>query len=262
MKDYLIRAFNQLNQDFYAQISEDFSESRNFFWSGWEKVLEILPKKQGLKVLDIACGNGRFSQFLEKNLNGSFNYLGLDNSKELLEIARNKYKKQQFQYFDLVNNYLENKKIILETKEKFDLIAIFGLSHHLASFKIRKALLQSVKNNLSEKGLIIISNWQFAKEQDRFAKNTLNLKKILQNGKINIWQKIKLFFLSINLERNDFLLDWRKGDKANQVFRYCHQINEEEMTKIAKESDLKIVDSFFADGKSNRLNQYFVLAAL
>lgn len=262
MNNYLIKAFNQLNKDFYAQISEDFSESRNFFWSGWKKVLEILPKKQNLKILDIACGNGRFSEFLEKNLSSNFSYLGLDNSKELLGIAKNKHTKQQFQYFDLVDNYLENKKIILESREKFNLIAIFGLSHHLASFKLRKSLLESVKSNLSEGGLIVISNWQFAKEQDRFEKNTLNLKRILQNGEINLWQKIKLIFLSINLEKNDFLLDWRKGEKANQVFRYCHQINEEEMIEIARESGLKVVDSFFADGKSNRLNQYFVLAAL
>ncbi len=262
MKNYLIKAFNQLNQDFYAQISEDFSDSRNFFWSGWEKILEVSPKKQNLNVLDIACGNGRFSEFLEKNICGDFTYLGLDNSKELLRIAKNKHVKQEFKYFDLVDNYLKNQKIILETKEKFNLITIFGLTHHLASFKLRRSLFESVKSSLSKGGLIIVSNWQFAKEQDRFEKNILNLKKILKNSKINIWQKIKLIFLSINLEKNDFLLDWRKGEKANQVFRYCHQINEEEMIEIAKGSGLKVVDSFFADGKSNRLNQYFVLAAL
>lgn len=262
MQKGLIKALNQLNRDFYAQISEDFSETRNFSWQGWEKIIKYLPKKQSLQVLDIACGNGRFAEFLSKNLGDKFTYLGLDNSKELLKIAQNKYQKQQFNNFDLVKNYLKNGKIILETQEKFDLIAIFGLSHHLASFALRSELLGSLKNNLSDSGIIAISNWQFAKEQNRFAKNTLNFKKILENQKINLWQKIKLCWLLLNLEKNDFLLDWRKGEKANQVFRYCHQIDEAEMLQIAKENNLRLIDKFFADGKSNILNQYFVFAAL
>ncbi len=263
MRKYLIKAFNQLNQDFYNQISNDFSETRNFAWHGWDELMKQLPKKQNLKVLDIACGNGRFVEFLEKNLGeNNFSYLGLDNSAGLLKIAKNKFEKQQFNYFDLVNNYLENQKISLNTKEKFDLITVFGLSHHLASSQLRNELLKSLKNNLSENGVIVISNWQFANEQERFQKNTINWQKIIGNSKINLWQKIKLIFLLINLEKNDYLIDWRKGEKTNQVFRYCHQIDEIEMIKIAKENNLKIINNFFDDGKSSKLNQYFIFTAL
>jgi len=262
MNKWLIKALNQLNQDFYQQVSVDFSTSRNFSWDGWEIIFQQLPKKQNLKVLDIACGNGRFIEFLEKKLNNNFDYLGLDNSKELLKIAKNRFPKKQFNYFDLVDNYLINQKIIIENKKKFDVIVLFGLSHHLPSFELRNELFKSLKNNLNKKGLIIVSNWQFANEQGRFAKNILSWRKIIKNPKINLWQKIKLIFLLLNLEKNDYLLDWRKGEKANQVFRYCHQIDEEEMRKIAKENHLQPVNRFFADGKSGKLNQYFLLKAL
>jgi SAM-dependent methyltransferase len=262
MQKGLIKALNQLNHDFYAQISEDFSETRNFAWQGWEKVFKYLPQKQNLQVLDIACGNGRFVEFLEKKLKNNFTYLGLDNSQELLKIAKNKFPKQRFEFFDLVENYLKNKEIIIENKKKIDLIVLFGISHHLPSFALRNELLKSIKNNLNTNGLIVISNWQFAQEQRRFAKNILDWKKIAENSKINLWQKIKLIFFLLNLETGDYLLDWRKGKKADQVFRYCHQINAEEMQKIATENHLQVIDRFFADGKSDKLNQYFLLKAL
>lgn len=258
MEKFLLKALNQLNRDFYQQISTDFSESRNFAWSGWSRVLPHLAKNRQVKILDLACGNGRLVEFLEQNLTLNFLYLGLDNSNDLLKIATSKYSKHQFTKFDLVENYLQNKKIILPSTEKFDLIAIFGLSHHLFSLAFRKELLSTMRKYLADDGIIVISNWQFAKEKNRFEKNILSKQKIIRNPKINLWQKIKLLFLLLNLQKNDFLLDWRKGANADKAFRYCHQIDEAEMKLIAKGSGLKLIDQFFADGKSAQLNQYFI----
>lgn len=262
MRKELIRKLNRLNQNFYQQVSQDFSETRNFSWQGWHKILKFLPNKKKLKVLDIACGNGRLVDFLNKELDDNFNYLGLDNSQALLQIARNKYRKDKFANFDVIADYLLNKKITLPSAKKFDLIVAFGLTHHLPSFKLKQAFLTALSNNLSKDGIIFISNWQFAKEQTRFKKNALNLQKIIQNTKINILEKLKLIYLLLSLRKNDYLLDWRRGKQANKIFRYCHYITKQEMTKLAKKSRLKIIDSFFADGKSKILNQYFVLAAL
>ena len=158
MQKGLIKTLNQLNHDFYSQISEDFNASRNFSWQGWEEITKHLLKKQNLKVLDIACGNGRFVEFLEKKLPNNFVYLGLDNSNELLKIAQNKFPKQRFEFFDLIKNYLTNKKIIFNTKEKFDLIVSFGLSNHLPSTRLREEFLQSLKSKLNRNGLIVIRN--------------------------------------------------------------------------------------------------------
>lgn len=51
-----------------------------------KRVNEILSAWKGKKVLDLCCGYGRYSEHFD-------NYLGVDFSKEMIELARQKYKK-------------------------------------------------------------------------------------------------------------------------------------------------------------------------
>ena len=40
MKIKTIKQLNQLNQDFYNTIADDFSDTRQYFWKGWRHLLE------------------------------------------------------------------------------------------------------------------------------------------------------------------------------------------------------------------------------
>lgn len=265
MKRKIISKLNDLNNQFYELSSSDFSATRNFSWQGWNQLLPFFKKKvngQYPYILDLGCGNGRLLEFLHIHLGQKFTYLGLDSSKSLLEIAKNKYKQHNFKHFDLIQKYLNSGKIILPSAEKFDLIVFFGLTHHLPSSTLRQQLFGDLKKYLNKDGLLIVSNWQFAAEPERFMKNTLTFSKIWQNQKIKLLSKLKLFFLWLNLEKDDYILDWRKGKQADMVFRYCHFLTEAEMENLSKESDFQIISTFSADGKSSKLNQYFVLQAL
>ena len=62
-----------------------------------------------------------------------------------------------------------------------------------------------------------------------------------------------------SLEENDCLLDWRRGEAKNKAFRYCHFLDEKEMGDLISGTGLKIEKKFFADGKSEKLNQYYIL---
>lgn len=262
MKEKIISKLNELNHQFYELSGVDFSATRNFSWQGWNQLLPFFKRKVANRyphILDLGCGNGRLLEFLQIHLGQKFTYLGLDSSKSLLEIAKNKYDEYHFQHFDLIQKYLNYGKIILPSAEKFDLIVLFGLTHHLPSLTLRQQLFSDLKKYLNKDGLLIVSNWQFAAEPDRFLKNTLTLSKIWQNQKIKLSDKLKLFFLWLNLEKNDYILDWRKGQHADLVFRYCHFLAEEEMQNLSKEAGLEIISTFNADGKSSKLNQYFVL---
>jgi len=268
VQNQTINKLNKLNKDFYQSVADDFSDSRQFFWQGWQRIPQLLEKniknKKKIQILDIACGNARFAQFLKaKNIN--FNYLGLDSSAKLLKIAENTIEREkidgQIIEFDLIANYLENQQINWPLAEQFDLIVVFGLTHHLPSFDLRLIFFQSLKKILNNDGLVIVSNWQFAKD-DRFKKNILNLQKKGKNSKINIFQKIKLKKLLKNLKNNDYLLDWRKKEKnptKKELIRYCHYLDNKASINLFKKADFQILDQFLADGKSHELNHYFVL---
>jgi hypothetical protein len=75
-------------------------------------------------------------------------------------------------------------------------------------------------------------------------------------------QKIKLKKIINNFETNDYLLDWRKKTRIsnkNNLIRYCHYLDENTSQDLFRKAKFQILDQFFADGKSQQLNQYFVL---
>lgn len=268
MQKKTIKKLNQLNQNFYQSVAEGFSDSRQYFWQGWKKIPAFLKnnikKTKKIQVLDIACGNARFAQFLN-NEKIDFDYLGLDNSAKLLEIAQQTLNQDQIKAqlinFDLIDNFLKNKKINWPFTQQFDLIVAFGLTHHLPSAELRLGFFKSLKKLLKKNGLLIVSNWQFAKDQ-RFEKNILNWQKIKNNSKIKFFQKISLQILLHNLEEDDYILDWRKEPKTSnkqQAIRYCHHLDLVASQHLFKKTRFKIIDQYLADGKSQQLNQYFVL---
>ena len=61
---------SELNNDFYRNQAVSFSDTRHAKWPGWERCLDEVRAasrdKQALRVLDIACGNLRFEEYLAK----------------------------------------------------------------------------------------------------------------------------------------------------------------------------------------------------
>jgi SAM-dependent methyltransferase len=263
MKSTIVRALNQLNRQFYQNIGVDFSATRATSWPGWNQLLpfiqEVLRQNNAASVLDFGCGNGRFLDFLRVHFK-RFQYLGIDNSSTLLEIAQSKFTDATFMTFDVVEKYLQGGKILLPTSEKFDLIVLFGVSHHLPSRALRKQLLSDLRSLLTPNGLLVVSNWQFAADWQRFASHRVNWQSIWRNTALSWREKIKAWYLLSHLEEHDYLLDWRTGIRSNEVLRYCHFLDHEEMTGLVDEVGLYVEASFLADGKSGQLNEYFVLS--
>ncbi len=245
MNQQTIKQLNQLNQDFYNTVAKEFDSTRQYFWQGWNILLEqsvvknIINHNNTLNILDLGCGNARFYSFLQQQLpKQKINYLGIDSNQELLNFANSHYQDHtnfQLQKQDIINSLLNNKNFL--NHHTFDLIVSFGVFHHLPSFKLRVKLLQELKQRLNTNGVIALSLWQFP-EYSRFQKKVVKLKELPP------------------LENNDFILDWQRG---KQAYRYCHYLDKAEQKKLIKESKTKLFASFRADGKEQDVNQYLVL---
>ena len=170
MRPATAAALHRVNLDFYERHAEAFSVTRAAPWPGWRRVAaEVEEHNDGAAerptVLDLGCGNGRLARFLEDRWRGGLDYLGLDSSAALLDLAAARGWRAGCRFLrrDLL---LEGLPAELPG-EPFDLIAVFGLMHHLPGAGNRGALLRRAARRLAPGGLLAVSFWQFG-ERERF----------------------------------------------------------------------------------------------
>ena len=63
-------------KDNYEQTAEEFNQTRSYLWPGLQSLKKFV--KNGDKVLDLGCGNGKL-RLLFKDY--QIDYFGVDNSK-------------------------------------------------------------------------------------------------------------------------------------------------------------------------------------
>jgi len=247
MDDTTIKRLANLTTSFYQKTATDFSASRNMAWEGWEQLLPTIStiKSSPTRVLDIACGNGRFAYFLSQKFpKKKFEYVGIDNNDQLLRDA----KKQsvtlnitlQFQKVDIIESLLD-KKELLEDHQKFDLVVAFGFLHHIPGKELREQFFLFIKELCAESGYSVVTFWDFISAQ--------RLEK----------KQVDPDILGIDhnkLDDGDYILDWQRGTAA---LRYANHTTPKERYRLAKASGLELVSEFCADGKEKNLNHYLVL---
>ena len=248
MQNQIIQKLIKINNDFYKNIEDDFDTTRQYAWKGWGRVVEILKsdnefmQNTTLNFLDLGCGNGRFFQFLNKTFNDvskqKITFSGIDSNEFLLNKAKNNFPKQNWINFDLITNF---KQITINQNTKFDVVTMFGLTHHIPDEQNRYEFFKNIAQLVTNNGYLIFTNWNFTQ---------LKNQKIITNYKT---------ISNSNLEEGDFFVGWAK--KSN-VFRYCHQYTKneiQEILKIMQKNHLKLIERFESDGKGNNLNEYFIL---
>ncbi len=244
MDQSVVTKLNQLNQQFYQTVAVEFTKTRQQAWEGWTKLEPFLTQlpAQHPQVLDVGCGNGRFGAFLHQEFpDTDWKYTGIDNSSELLAVAKNQlksiYTKAALQLIEA--DILTKLDTILTTNA--DLICLFGVMHHIPSFALRQTLLQKLSEHLLPGGLLIFTAWQFDQIPNILARQKTASEIGLQ---------------ATDLEANDYLLTWERGPTA---IRYCHLLAETEAQQLIAATGLELVASFAADGQQQQTNQYYVL---
>jgi ubiquinone/menaquinone biosynthesis C-methylase UbiE len=196
----------------YNSIAERFSNTRSFVWKDLEFVRQLCSPQD--KILDLGCGNGRLLE-LFKGLD--IDYVGVDGSEKLIEIAKKKYLQAKFQKANVLN---------LPFKDNyFDKVFCIAVFHHIPSQELRIRFLKEIKRVLKPNGVLVLSVWSLW--QKRFIKYHL-----------------KCFFLKIlgksRLDFRDIFYPWKDEKGKVLIQRYIHGFTKRELKSLLRKTDFTI----------------------
>jgi SAM-dependent methyltransferase len=244
MNSETIRRLNAINRVFYRITAAEFDATRGQAWAGWKALLPHLSVP--LRVLDVGCGNGRFGAFLADALDGVVDYHGVDNSAALLAHAQTDL--AAYPHLTVTLTELDIMEQPLPD-EKYDLVTLFGVLHHIPSAVQRQAFMRHLAERVAPNGLLVLAAWRFY-DYDRFRQRIIGWEHY--NHAAPPDEQIDL----TQLETGDWLLDWRRGERA---FRYCHDVDAVEHAALLRATGLTEIVSYRADGFSDAMNQYSIL---
>ncbi len=227
-KKYAEFILSKVNEH-YSLVSEKFSRTRDKPWYEINFLFNRYIEKNDY-VLDLGCGNGRFYELLKNKTN----YFGVDNSKELISLAKKRYPETCFKKGNVLN--------IPFPDNYFNKVFSVSVLHHIPSKELRKEFLKQAKRVLKPKGILIITVWDL-KEKKR-------IKKIIRkNYFLKIIGKSKLDF-------NDAFIDWHGISK-----QFVHSFSFFELKSLVKKSGFNLIDSGIIKIKGKKsLSNFFIVA--
>jgi len=117
---------------------------------------DVIQPVAGESVLDLGCGPGTLCPFLDGT-----RYQGVDLNPEHVTVASEKFRQFHFQCSDAGS-------FLATTTEKFDLILLIGLLHHLDDAQVVDVM-QGCRKVLTEKGRVITLDPVFEERQNPIA---------------------------------------------------------------------------------------------
>jgi len=215
MTNETIHKLQQLVKDSYRAIAVDFDVSRKK--EIWPEVHYLAQSIQSsASVLDVGCGNGRI---LEVFANKSINYLGIDNSLELITLAQKNYPQFTFRVMDILD-------LSPLSDDHYDFIFCLAVILHLPSHNSRLRALENLAAKLKPGGQLIISVWDlygYKKFRSLFRKAT--------------WNK---FLGRSDLDYGDLIFPWKNSQGVVVSDRYYHAFKRRELIRLVAEAKLKL----------------------
>jgi tRNA (uracil-5-)-methyltransferase TRM9 len=227
-----------LNRAFYASFARPFADSRPVRDPALTCILPYIPQRA--RVLDVGCGNGRLAFLLDRERPG-VSYLGVDAVPELIEIARARVAglaaiSAEFRVADVAR-----PGWVGTLCPRFDCAVALAVIHHIPGFEHRLRVLRDVAAVLEPGGCLLLSTWQFLV-------NARMRRKIVDWAEMGVAEEA--------LEPGDYLLDWKRGGRG---LRYCHLVDEAEVTALAAAGGFRVRETFRAGGREGNLSLVAVL---
>ncbi len=204
------------NREVYNTIASYFSDTRSFLWDELKPLAKYT--KDGDRVLDIGCGNGRLYQLFEKN---QVSYTGVDQSSELIKIAQEKYPEGQFVVSEMRELPFEDSS--------FDVVYAIASFHHLPDEESRIKALEEMKRVLKPGSYIVMTNWNL---------HSRSTSKNIEKGK---WR--------VEEGTYEFTVPWLSPEGEVLGQRYYHGFDLEELEDLFAKAGLELEEQYYVDKK-------------
>lgn len=215
-------------KDDYNQIAKEFSSTRQKPWPEIRPLFDDFIK-DGDKVLDLGCGNGRYFDFLQEK---QIEYFGVDNSKELIDISKQRYSGKNFQIADgLCLPFADNF---------FNKVYCIAVLHHLPSKEQRLKFLSETKRVLKSNGIFILTVWKFRWHKEVALLLKYTILKILGKNKMDF---------------GDIIEPWGK-----QLGRYYHIFSQNDLRKLCREVNFEVMKIGIISNERGNRNNIFLVA--
>ena len=228
-KSYAEYLLKKTKED-YNLIAEDYTRTRAFIPEDIKALGNYTL--EGERVLDSGCANGRLTEVLRDK---KVDYFGVDISKRLIEIAKEKYPQAKFQVADALSSPFPNNY--------FDKIYSISVLHNIPSTEFQLQYLKEARRVLKSGGLLILRVWDFWKRRGA-------LKLILKYTFFKLIGKSQLDF-------KDVFVPWKDSKGKILIQRYFHCFTKRELKELVKEAGFKIKESW-RGGKGPRTNIYLI----
>jgi len=240
----------EISYDFFAK---DYHNKRRYHWRDLENFLREINDKgvyfNGYN-LDLGCANGRnFNLFLKSNSK----LIGIDNSIELLRLARERLKKPNS------NSNVNPKSVYLILSDVKALPLrpnaiknIFSIAtiHHIKKNIQRNYVLSQIYSIMKNNGFLVLTVWRRYQKKYRFYFINDRIRRFF----IPKYNKTQENFGLI--EYGDKYIPWTLSNKKLTYNRYYHFFSLKEIKKLLKDYIIKVI---LKKGGPNKKDNFFIL---
>lgn len=237
-----------VTKETYENIGVDFAETRSRPWPEMEILVEKYVKN-GQKVLDLGCGNGRILEVLKYK---RIDYCGIDGSRALAGEARKKL--ESFEIKKMGNARIEYLDVLDLPKLKqtdFDAVFMFASFNHIPSVELRVKILNDLNALLKTGGYLLMTNWnlwQLGRRRKNIWRCKLAWSAAGRERRVHNCLMNKAAFGSAveNLEWRDIITWWEARDRSKRGALYYRAFHRRELKKLFSRTGFKVVENYYS----------------